>query len=178
LAGGWGYLQTVSIPSYGRLAVQIQLTNNTGRDATGVQWGVGFDPDQGGSGVNNTTNVINALGNDAAVTATSADGWSITLHNTTSAAAFAINPYVDPITCCSPIDPAVMLLAAQPVGSYGFADRSINLAYDLGSVAAGDSVTFGYEYVMAVPEPDTYAMLLAGLGIMGFIARRRMQNVA
>ncbi|MBW8892361.1 MAG: PEP-CTERM sorting domain-containing protein [Burkholderiales bacterium] len=24
-----------------------------------------------------------------------------------------------------------------------------------------------------VPEPETYALLLAGLGIMGFIARRR-----
>lgn len=29
--------------------------------------------------------------------------------------------------------------------------------------------------VSAVPEPETYAMLLAGLGLMGFIARRRSQ---
>jgi hypothetical protein len=28
-------------------------------------------------------------------------------------------------------------------------------------------------YVTAVPEPESYAMLLAGLGLMGFIARRR-----
>ena len=28
-----------------------------------------------------------------------------------------------------------------------------------------------------VPEPETYAMMLAGLGLLGFIARRRMQNV-
>ena len=27
--------------------------------------------------------------------------------------------------------------------------------------------------VVAVPEPETYAMLLAGLGLMGFLARRR-----
>jgi hypothetical protein len=27
--------------------------------------------------------------------------------------------------------------------------------------------------VTAVPEPETYAMLLAGLGLVGFAARRR-----
>lgn len=27
--------------------------------------------------------------------------------------------------------------------------------------------------VTPVPEPDTYAMLLSGLGLMGFVARRR-----
>jgi hypothetical protein len=27
-----------------------------------------------------------------------------------------------------------------------------------------------------VPEPETYAMLLASLGLMGAIARRRKQN--
>jgi hypothetical protein len=29
-----------------------------------------------------------------------------------------------------------------------------------------------------VPEPETYAMLLAGLGLMGFAARRRKQPTA
>jgi hypothetical protein len=29
--------------------------------------------------------------------------------------------------------------------------------------------------VAAVPEPETYALLLAGLGVMGFVARRRKQ---
>ncbi len=32
-----------------------------------------------------------------------------------------------------------------------------------------------YGAVAAVPEPETYAMLLAGLGLMGLIARRRMK---
>ena len=31
--------------------------------------------------------------------------------------------------------------------------------------------------VAAIPEPETYAMMLAGLGLMGFIARRRKHNV-
>jgi len=30
----------------------------------------------------------------------------------------------------------------------------------------------------AIPEPETYGMLLAGLGLLGFIARRRRNNAA
>ena len=173
--GGWSLVETVSIPASGHVAVQIQLTNNTGTNATGVQWGVGIDPDQGipgGFGFE-TTNEILGLGNAAAVRATSLDGWSLTLANTTSASAFNIAAYVDPFSCCSPVDPAAMLAAAQAVGNYGFSDSSINLAYDLGAIANGQSASFGYEYIMAVPEPETYAMLLAGLGLIGFSARRR-----
>jgi hypothetical protein len=31
--------------------------------------------------------------------------------------------------------------------------------------------------IPAVPEPETYAMLLAGLGLMGFVVRHRKQNI-
>ena len=30
-------------------------------------------------------------------------------------------------------------------------------------------------YLAPVPEPETYAMLLAGLGLVGFMARRKAQ---
>ena len=33
-------------------------------------------------------------------------------------------------------------------------------------------------YLAPVPEPETYAMLLAGLGLMGFVVRRRRQGKA
>jgi hypothetical protein len=33
--------------------------------------------------------------------------------------------------------------------------------------------TDNHSYIMAVPEPETYAMLLAGMGLVGFAARRR-----
>lgn len=32
--------------------------------------------------------------------------------------------------------------------------------------------------IAAVPEPETYAMMLAGLGLLGFVARRRKQKAA
>ena len=53
-----------------------------------------------------------------------------------------------------------------------------NLAAGTYRLAASGSVdgfgaAFGGYTVTAVPEPETFAMLLAGLGLMGTIARRR-----
>jgi len=56
----------------------------------------------------------------------------------------------------------------------GFADASdAFIAYDtpLGFSGAG-SVTYAVA-TAPVPEPETYAMMLAGLGLMGFSARRK-----
>lgn len=39
--------------------------------------------------------------------------------------------------------------------------------------AVGKSTAETWTWLAPVPEPETYAMLLAGLGLMGFIARRR-----
>jgi len=48
-----------------------------------------------------------------------------------------------------------------------------------GSVAGGGVGGALAQYqVTAVPEPETYAMLLAGLGVMGAIARRRSKTAA
>jgi len=175
--GGWGFLETVSITAPGHVSVMVQLTNLTGSDAKDVFWGVGFDPDQGravGLG-NGTLNVINATGSgNSSVSASTSDGAIITLANNTGAGAFEVRPYVDPLSCCNPVSPGLMFAANQPAGSYGFADNSINLSYNLGAIANNDSVKIGYEYIMAVPEPETYAMLLAGLGLIGFSARRRI----
>mgnify|MGYP003342308399 FL=1 len=52
---------------------------------------------------------------------------------------------------------------------------------DIGAPAfPNHSVGYVVEYsnLSAVPEPETYAMMLAGLGLLGFAARRRKQNAA
>ena len=38
---------------------------------------------------------------------------------------------------------------------------------------AGNTTTFQLTQVPSIPEPETYAMFMAGLGLMGFMARRR-----
>ena len=177
-AHGWTFTQTVSIPADGHVSVMINLTNNSTSVANDVMWSVGVDPDQGipvGGGFGTHNEILATGGTDAAVRATSSDGYILELHNTTSASATAIAAYVDTVfgSCCAPIDPAFIFATNQAVGDYGFNDHSINLAFDLGNVNPGQTVTIGYEYVMAVPEPETYAMLLAGLGLIGFSLRRR-----
>ena len=170
--GGWTFLETVSIPVDGIVAFQIQLTNNTGSTATEVQWGIGFNPNQGipsGSGFG-TINTINATGGSvASVSAVSLDGWSITLASMPSV--FPVVPYIDLSNCCNPVDPGLMLATVQAVGGYGFSDSSINLSYDLGTINALQTVTFGYT-ISVLPEPETYAMLLVGLGLIGFSRRK------
>jgi hypothetical protein len=47
-----------------------------------------------------------------------------------------------------------------------FAADVLNLSGNTGAIGAT---------VAAVPEPETYAMLLSGLGLIGFVARRRQQ---
>lgn len=42
----------------------------------------------------------------------------------------------------------------------------------------GRNMAFSLGLVSPVPEPEAYAMLLVGLGLLGFVARRKNQNVS
>ena len=80
--------------------------------------------------------------------------------------------------CCSAVDGATAIAGGQAFGFASNSDSSISLGYSLGDLADGSSVSFGYTYTFAnpVPEPETYAMLLAGLGLVGFMVRRRKHS--
>jgi uncharacterized protein len=62
---------------------------------------------------------------------------------------------------------------AEPTGLY-FDKFDPNIAYlNVQHPTGGDDRLL---QITAVPEPETYAMMLAGLGLMGFVARRRKAN--
>lgn len=81
----------------------------------------------------------------------------------------------------------------QDVINYAFSDQAWSFASGLHPLAAGNYFVEVNGYVAsvaggsysgnlavaaAVPEPETYAMLLTGLGMLGFMARRRKAAVA
>ena len=71
-------------------------------------------------------------------------------------------------------NPTILATAASPLDGVPFSDANIYLGYDIGTIAAGGTASLSYDYVLsAIPEPETYAMFLAGLSLMGFMARRR-----
>ena len=45
------------------------------------------------------------------------------------------------------------------------------------TVKFGYVVEYGDTLLSPVPEPETYTMLLAGLGLLGFMAPRRKETV-
>ena len=178
------FFQTAVLTSANQISFSVSF-HNTGLAAmTGVTYGVGFDPDQGGSGNNTTTNQIVAQGPGAAVVAKDllyGTDTQVTLANTTGAFPGGVRSFINSGSCCATVSPTSVLSGAlQAPGFSTVADDSISLAYDIGTIAPGATVTLGYSYTFAaaVPEPETYAMLLAGLGLMGFVARRRQRNAA
>lgn len=72
-------------------------------------------------------------------------------------------------TCCTGI------LSSQGDMTYEVMTGWLNVPPDPNYISLTTVKSFqdlGYVTVAAVPEPETYAMMLAGLGLMGFVVRR------
>ncbi|HQR02493.1 MAG TPA: PEP-CTERM sorting domain-containing protein [Rhodocyclaceae bacterium] len=52
----------------------------------------------------------------------------------------------------------------------------VNTNHNLDTWEEIDSVTLSGDLLAPVPEPETYAMLMAGLGLLGAMAKRRKQS--
>ena len=147
----------------------VVLTNKSGATLNNVVYAAGLDPDQDYPNYYSyyTQNSIGGQGMGAEVTAMGPySGLSITMSNTSgwnavaSVSAWETNPYT----------------LSGAVIDYGNGDNTIGLGYKFGNMANNQQIAIGYDYtVAAVPEPATYGMLLAGLGAIGALARRRKQ---
>ncbi len=66
-------------------------------------------------------------------------------------------------------------------GPSSLANASVSVFFSDNSWGSADLVQQSWQadqnlLISAVPEPETYAMLLVGLGLVGFMARRRKEN--
>lgn len=162
-------------PNRTTLAVDVELVNFTQNPVDHVVYAVGLDPDlDNGNGF--STGTINTLG-DRSVTATGPLSKNfIRLEDVTVAP--GVQPAVPSIRAGKTTDPYNLLIPAND-GAGQAEDNTINLAYDVGSMAPGASRLISYNYVLGpAPEPAALAMLPAGLALVGGLALRRRRRQA
>jgi hypothetical protein len=73
-----------------------------------------------------------------------------------------------------PLTPIVGTFSLNPIGAVTFSSDANAMA---GLFQAGGAVELS-AIPSAVPEPETYAMLLAGLGLFGWVGHRRKKEAA
>ena len=60
---------------------------------------------------------------------------------------------------------------------HGFLQSTNNISYMTLSGSYIGAANLETVSVGAIPEPETYALMMAGLGVMAFVARRRKQSI-
>lgn len=92
-------------------------------------------------------------------------------------------------SCCNNINPYdVLNHSGGDMGLSSYGDHGLNLAYMIGDLSAGSSVTLTYAYAVGerisdtggptlpgdvIPEPATWGMMILGFGLVGGAMRRQ-----
>ena len=173
-AGGSRYLTTADVASFPALTNQnlnsfqfmnsyVTVNNGRGTHATEVN----------GASIAGSSDVQNSYFGKVNGGSTDGDNWSgQTTADTTKSLATAQNFWFLTTSSTSTTTQATKSVFGYDLdgnGSIGtgeFGEWSVN--------AAAGTITFANP-AMPVPEASTYGMMLAGLGLVGFMARRRLQ---
>jgi len=169
--GGLKFTQSITFDTSSNIIhSNVVLTNISGSTLNNIAYGVGFDPDQDVNtfGQYATQNTILGQGVGGAVSALGTNtGFKVTLSSTGGWSANA--------SISTPWETDPYALASVATGN-SYSDSSIALGYQFNSLGKGQQISIGYDFTVSaapVPEPATYAMTIAGLGLVGFAARRR-----
>lgn len=170
--------------------ILVKTTITALKDLTGVAFSRSIDPDpdvntfgsfstvnQRGNSLFGIDDFVSGSGPRTGLTLA-----LINLNGSTFAHSTQINS-----SCCSNINPFnVLNHTGGDTGLSSTGDYGLNLAYNIGDLANGNSVTLTYAYAVGdkvettgsgTPEPETWALMLVGFGFVGATMRRRVKNV-
>jgi len=147
----------------------VLVTTTHPKPATGVEHSPGYWSESSGSGLNLGGNGSQNLSAPAGYTAYTWWGQDPTsVYGTNKTASFSIT--LDNVTVGTNTVGISTYMANGTIAGQAYAHNQ----YGNYSTFTANAVSA----IAAVPEPETYAMLLAGLGLMGFVARRRKNPAA
>ncbi len=175
-AGGWTVTNMYSLTTVGarsEIAIHTTLTNTSGSDISGLQFLRTLDPDPDVNAFGSYDTVNTLPSSNVACGTGSQSGQTICIESTD-------NDYAHRAGISAPwsTNPGDYLAGTND----GNGDNAIGVAFDIGTVGAGQTVSLDYDYATgatisvvtpSVPEPENAALLLAGLGIVAGLVRRR-----